>query len=116
MLRAVPASFRFDHVWPVVVDRARILPVPFLTPGTSGMTLGSLILMRRSRLDDKQLLAHELVHVEQYQRYGWIGFLARYLSAYVAGLVRLRSHRQAYEAIPFEVEARERAREFMTAA
>ena len=116
MLRNVPSSFGFDHVWPVVIERARIVAVPFLTPGTGGMTLGSLILMKRSRLDDKALLAHELVHVEQYQRHGWIGFLARYLSAYIAGLVRLRRHHLAYEAIPFEVEARNRANEFMAPA
>ncbi len=104
----IPAAVagRFDHVPGPIVERARIVPVPVLPPAVGAMTLGPLVLLRRDRRDDATLLAHELVHARQWAEYGAVGFLVRYLSAYVAGLVRHRSHRLAYRAIPFEVEAR----------
>ena len=72
------------------------------------MTLGRLILLRRDddRSGRRTLLAHELVHVEQYDRLGVSRFLWRYLRAYGYNLRRLRSHQRAYAAIPFEAEAR----------
>jgi hypothetical protein len=53
-------------------------------------------------------LAHELVHVEQYRRYGTFGFLVRYFWAYVRGL-RYHDH-------PLEEEAEARAVEFIEEA
>jgi hypothetical protein len=49
-------------------------------------------------LASKRLLLHELCHVRQYQRYGYWGFLARYLWL---------SLRHGYYNNPLEVEARE---------
>jgi len=99
---------RYDLVPPEISRRARVQKVPFLAPGTRGMTVGRLILMLRD--DDhsgrRTLLAHELVHVEQYAELGTVRFLRRYLREYFANLWRLRSHRQAYLAISFEAEAR----------
>ena len=99
---------RYDLVPPEISRRARVQRVPFLAPGTRGMTVGRLILVLR---DDDQsgrrtLLAHELVHVEQYAQLGTMGFLRSYLREYFADLWRLRNHRQAYLAISFEAEAR----------
>ena len=74
------------------------------------MTLGRVVLVRRGHRDRALLLAHELVHVQQWERHDVTGFLRRYLGAYARNLARLRSHRAAYLAIPLEVEARERAR------
>jgi hypothetical protein len=48
--------------------------------------------------------------VRQYARHGVVGFLARYVTDYVRGRIRGLTHREAYLAIPFEVEARERCR------
>ncbi len=53
------------------------------------------------------LLAHELVHVEQWKRLGTLGFLRQYLSSYVSGLRAGLSPHQAYRAIPLERQARE---------
>jgi Domain of unknown function (DUF4157) len=100
---------RYIHVPEVDRDRARVAVVPFLTPGTGGMTLGRFILLRRGREDDRQLLAHELVHVRQWREEGVFGFLWRYLRAYLSGRRRGLSHREAYRSIYFEVEARELA-------
>ena len=93
---------------PKIARRARVQKVPVLTPGVDGMTLGRLILLRRD--DDhsgrRVLLAHELVHVEQYAELGTARFLWRYLHEYALNLWRLRCHRRSYEAISFEAEAR----------
>lgn len=99
----------YDHVPAPVLDRARVRVVPLLPPGTAGMALGRRVLVRRGREADRALLAHELVHVRQWHERGTVAFLGRYLGAYVRGLVRVRSHRAAYLAIPAEVEARSEA-------
>jgi uncharacterized protein DUF4157 len=62
--------------------------------------------------EGRELLAHELAHVEQYRRRGVVAFLTRYFSEYVVARVHGRTHREAYESIGFEREARERARTF----
>lgn len=98
----------YDLVPPEISRRARVQKVPFLAPGTHGMTVGRLILVLRDddRSGKRTLLAHELVHVEQYADLGIIRFLRPYLREYFVNLWRLRSHRQAYLAISFEAEAR----------
>jgi hypothetical protein len=99
----------FPLVPPADVARARIIDVPFLTPGVAAMTFGPLILLRRDHHDDEALLAHELVHVRQWRELGAPRFLWRYLGAYARGRRAGLGHRPAYEAIPLEVEARELA-------
>ncbi|HSH60225.1 MAG TPA: DUF4157 domain-containing protein [Acidimicrobiales bacterium] len=101
---------RFDHVPAALTEGVRIVEVPFLTPGADAMTLGRVVLVRRGHGDSSRLMAHELVHVQQWSRHGVVGFLRRYLGAYARNMARLRSHRSAYLAIPLEVEAREGAR------
>ncbi len=98
----------YDLVPAEIARRARVQKVPVLSPGMDGMTLGRLILVLRD--DDRSgcrvLLAHELVHVEQYAQLGPVRFLWRYVREYLGHLRRLRNHMQAYRAISFEVEAR----------
>lgn len=101
-------QIRYGHVDRAVLGRARIAVVPVLQPGVGGMSLGRWVLLRRGREDDEALLAHELVHAEQWYEHGVIGFLARYVWGYLGGLARYRRHRLAYLAIPFEREARRR--------
>jgi Domain of unknown function (DUF4157) len=99
----------FTHVPTVDVERARVIVVPVLTPGVAAMTLGRWVLVRRGRDEDVGLMAHELVHVQQWREHGAVLFLARYLSSYVRGRLRGEPHWTAYAAIPFESEARERS-------
>jgi hypothetical protein len=96
----------FSLVPPADVARARIVDVPWLTPGAAAMTLGRVILLRRDHADDTALLAHELVHVRQWRELGAVRFLWRYLGAYSRSRAAGLSHQRAYEAIPLEVEAR----------
>lgn len=99
---------RYDLVSPEISRRARVQKVPFLAPGTHGMTVGRLILVLRDddRSGQRVLLAHELVHVEQYAELGVVRFLRRYIGEYVRNLRQLCNHRRAYLAISFEAEAR----------
>jgi hypothetical protein len=104
MLRRVEGDYPL--VPPADVARARIVDVPFLTPGVAAMTLGRVILLRRDHAADTALVAHELVHVRQWRELGAPRFLWRYLAAYFRGRASGLNHQQAYEAIPLEVEAR----------
>jgi Domain of unknown function (DUF4157) len=97
---------QFTHASERDLERARLVTVPVLTPGVSGMTLGRWILLRRGHERDRALIAHELVHVRQWRQLGAVRFLARYLGAYAHGRWRGLGHTAAYEAIPLETEAR----------
>ena len=77
-------------------------PVP---PGFDAITLGSLVVIRRSAAASTRLLLHEGVHVQQWRRLGVAGFLLRYLAAYLRWRLRGYGHRGAYRRIPLEVEA-----------
>ena len=108
MARRLDASEReqFTHVPARDLQRARLVVVPVLTPGIAGMTLGRWILVRRGHEHDRDLIAHELVHVRQWRRLGAARFLVRYLGAYARARSRGLGHQAAYEAIPLEAEAR----------
>ncbi len=129
MRRLTPAEIdAYDLVSPQTARRVWVQRIPLLTPGCCGITIGRLVLIRSSHytpshdtpsydshlqgssagiIAAKQaLLAHELVHAEQYARLGVRRFLWRYLREYFSNLLRLRSHRQAYKGISLEVEAR----------
>lgn len=78
-------------------------PVP---RGYSGVTLGSLVIMREDCRNPESLLAHELAHVEQFRELGAVRFLWQYSTAYLRFRLQGYSHRAAYWRIPLEVEAR----------
>lgn len=69
------------------------------------MTLRRHVLVRREHVHDQPLLAHEMAHVRQWAELGSVGFLSRYLGAYLRGRARGLSHRDAYRGIPLEQEA-----------
>ncbi len=79
--------------------------------GTKAMSLPKSIYVNAETLakivsgDAQKLLRHEAVHIEQWRREGRIGFLTKYLTAYVKGRLAGLPHRKAYLAIPFEREA-----------
>lgn len=77
-------------------------PVP---PGYSGITIWSIVSVRRDVAGDSHLLRHELEHVRQWREHGPIGFLRRYLGSYVGLRMAGYGHNDAYQRIPFEVEA-----------
>ena len=97
----------YDVLPRALATRVRIQRVPFLAPGSSGMTIGRVVLLRNDGVYDgsRKIIAHELVHVRQYYELGLLRFLSRYVKCYVRALWRHRRHRVAYRAIPFEVQA-----------
>lgn len=101
----------YDVLPRALAARVRVQKVPFLAPGTSGMTLGRWVLLTTDddRTGARKLLAHELVHVRQWHEHGAVRFLARYLGSYVRQLARHRRHARAYRNIGFEIEAYDEA-------
>lgn len=71
------------------------------------VTLGSTIYYRRAReYVAPRWHIHEQMHVEQYNKYGIIGFLFIYLIEYIYGRFKGLDHYEAYKEITFEVQAR----------
>lgn len=103
------AQARFTHVPERDRTRARIIVVPLLTPGIVAMTLGRWILIRRGREHDVDLIAHEMVHVQQWRERRAVPFLVRYSGEYLRSRFAGEPHWAAYAAISFEVEARVRS-------
>jgi hypothetical protein len=77
-------------------------PVP---RGSAGITIGSTVIVREGAETSAYLLRHELVHVRQWRRHGWVGFLVRYLAPYALWRLRRKGHHGAYLRIPLEIEA-----------
>lgn len=80
----------------------------------AGMTIGEVIFHTGSLPYDEDLLRHELVHVDQWRKFGSIGFIARYLGQFVWEFLKLvvkgdfrNIMFHAYYNIPLEVEARD---------
>ncbi|MGI8890275.1 MAG: hypothetical protein ACR2G0_05765 [Chthoniobacterales bacterium] len=77
--------------------RAAAAAVQFLTPATRGLALRYGIFVRADCWRERNLIAHELAHTEQYERLGGIEpFLQRYLSECLS---------IGYPAAPMEQEA-----------
>jgi len=85
-------------------------------PGAAATTIWSAIFVRPGAAADAHLLRHELEHVRQWHEHGPVGFLRRYLGAYLRWRARGYPHWAAYRRIPFEVEAEWRARRSEPAA
>jgi hypothetical protein len=81
------------------------LLVGVAAPGAAATTFGPLILMRSRAVGDRRLLRHELEHVRQWREQGVVGFLRRYLGAYLRGRARGYPHWGSYRRIPHEIEA-----------
>lgn len=77
-------------------------PVP---PGSDAITIWSLISVRRRAAGSARLMRHEEEHVRQWRAHGPVGFLRRYLGAYLSARWRGHPHLAAYRLIPFEMEA-----------
>jgi hypothetical protein len=68
------------------------------------------VIVRRRAAGNERLLRHELVHVQQWRRFGMLGFVLRYVGAYLRWRARGFGHWAAYRRIPLEVEAEWTAR------
>ena len=91
-----------------------------------GITIGKNIFIKPSLLSidtefakiNTELAAHEIAHVLQYRREGFIKFLYKYLRSYRRNLKDKQnwndfSRHEAYLEIPYEIEAREIAAQFV---
>ena len=92
-----------------------------------GITFGSrifikpvLISLNRNNLPKlpEDLVAHEITHVLQYRREGFLKFFYKYLTSYWRNLRQKKnwnafSRQEAYLEIPFEIEARRAAEKFI---
>jgi len=78
----------YDVLPRALATRVRIQCVPFLAPGSNGMTVGRIVFLRNDGLYDgsRKIIAHELVHVRQYYELGVLRFLTRYLADYARAL------------------------------
>jgi hypothetical protein len=93
---------------------------PLLARGTVAITLGRRIylggeLLRAAESEIAAIVAHELEHVRQFARVGPARFTWLYLRDYARNRRRGMSAFAAYEAIPFEVEARREEKRFRSA-
>jgi hypothetical protein len=77
--------------------RDACIALSFLGPNTGGLTLGHAIFVRKDVANDRNLIAHELRHVAQYEEQGCI---AAYLSVYIPQLLTY-----GYENAPLELDA-----------
>lgn len=85
-------------------DEVRVVEVPFTLPGSSAVTAGRIVFIHHDRAEDSDLLAHELVHVCQWDEQGF-EFLWNYSTEYIENVVELRDLDAAYVEISFEQEA-----------
>jgi hypothetical protein len=76
-------------------------PVP---RGSSGITIGPVVSVRRGAERSAYLLKHEAVHVRQWARHG-AAFPVRYVWSYGRWRLAGKGHWGAYKRIPYEVEA-----------
>ena len=83
-------------------DRRKLRPLPrFTSPsGYDGLTAGFGVIVRLDCMRNLRLLAHEFVHVAQYERLGREGFLQEYIQQIAA---------REYPNAPFELEAEAKA-------
>lgn len=87
-----------------------------LPEGVAALTLGRTVICRDGVEDSPYVMRHELVHVRQWARHRAVGFLVRYLGAYLLWRLRGKGHRGAYLRIPLEIEADWVARRSLTTA
>jgi hypothetical protein len=74
----------------------------FLLPAAAGLTLGYGVALRLEFAGNRPLLAHELRHVAQFERFL---SLDAYIEAYLQQILAM-----GYEKCPFEVDARQAER------
>jgi hypothetical protein len=108
VLGPTPAGVRL-RLAPAWLRRLWRGPVAAMTtPGTIWLSPEAVIDVEAGQ--GAALIRHELAHVAQWRRHGWVGFLVRYLGDYLMVRAAGFSHDTAYRAIRLEREAEAEAR------
>jgi len=80
--------------------------------GACAVTIGSHIFYDLDKpYVEERIRKHERKHVEQYKKYGLLGFLMVYFFWYILGRLNGKNHWQAYYANPLEIEAKKAEKE-----
>lgn len=98
----------------------RMISVNGITFGRKVLIMPALVSLNQKnqkKLPD-DLIVHEIMHVIQYSEQGFLKFLYQYLKSYWDNLRKIgewnfAARRRAYLDIPFEIEAREAADEYL---
>ncbi len=98
----------------------KTISVHGITLGRNVLILPTLITYNRKNQKKlpEDLLVHEIMHVIQYREKGFARFLCQYSKSYWDNLRKIgewdfSARRRAYLNIPFEIEAREAAEEYL---
>jgi hypothetical protein len=98
----------------------KIISVHGITVGRRVFIKPALLSLNRNNLPKlpEDLIAHEIAHVLQYRREGFLKFLYKYATDYWRNLRAKRkwdavSRHKAYLEIPYEIEARQAAARFV---
>ena len=91
-------------------EGATLVVSRWVAPGAAATTLGHFVFIRPDAVGSRRLVDHELVHVRQWRDLGVVGFLVRYLGAYLRWRLRRYPHWAAYRRIPLEITAEWEAR------
>jgi len=74
--------------------------------GANAVTLVNTIYYKRSKASvSARLRKHEMVHIQQFQKLGVVGFFAIYFYEYFKGRLKGMKHWEAYMNISLEKEA-----------
>jgi hypothetical protein len=82
-----------------------LVEIPFEVGDRSGVSAGRIVFIHEGDAESAKLLAHELVHVCQWES-GRREFLWDYSVEYASNLAEYRQHDLAYTEISFEQQAR----------
>ena len=114
----LPVIYFYDGKFTKILTS--IISVHGITFGRHIFIVPTLISFDRHNLKkmSKDLIAHEIAHVLQYRREGFIKFFYKYLTGYWRNLRKKKewnasARHEAYLEIPFEIEARATAAEFV---
>jgi len=79
-----------------------IIKIPFVA-----ITFWPFIFIFDYFKNDKKLLNHEKIHLKQQEELLLIGFYLLYILFFIMNLFRFKNLLEAYENIPFEIEAKQ---------
>ena len=75
-------------------------------PNYIGLTVYPFIFLKKSILkNDRYLINHEKIHLQQQKEMAWLFFFCWYLMEYLFRLIQFKNHTKAYRNISFEKEA-----------
>lgn len=104
----------YDLVDRALAENVRIFKTLYIPGGFHGICLVNWIFFTRDVADDGKsaLLAHELIHVRQWNERGVAGYLIWYLRSFGGCLRRHGRWMKAYNDIEAELEAKQEARDW----